>query len=76
MWQHFEIIRKKYWFSLETGLVFVHDDFFKERSKNSATFEMELFATIGNDRVYNQWTVVFACCCDKSNIFTGKIKIG
>ena len=25
--------------------------------------------------VYNQWMVVFACCCGNSTIFTGKIKI-
>ena len=39
---------------------------FKDGSRTSTTFKMELFATIGNDRVYNQWTVVFACCsnCD------------
>ena len=67
---------KKGWFSHETGLVFVHGDVFKDGSKNSCTFKMELFATISNARVYNQWTVVFACCCGKSTIFTGKIKIG
>ena len=32
----------------------VHGNFFKDRSKNSATFKVELFAIIGN-RVYNQW---------------------
>ena len=36
---------------------------------------MELFATIGNGTVYKQWTIVFACCCGNSTIFTGKIKI-
>ena len=45
---------KKDRFSHETGLVFVHGDVFKDGSRNSATFEMELFATIGNGRVYNQ----------------------
>ena len=68
--------KKKDWFSHKTELVFVHGDVFKGRSRNSATFKMELFATIGNGRVYNQWTVVFACCCSNSTIFTGKIKIG
>ena len=48
---------------------------FKDGSKNSATFKTELFATIGNGRVYNQWTVVFACCCSNLTIFRGKIKI-
>ena len=42
--------RKKDWFSHETGLVFVYGEVFKGRSRNSATFKMELFAKIGNDR--------------------------
>ena len=50
-------------------------DAFKGGSKNFATFKTELFATIGNGRVYNQWTVVFACCCSNLTIFGGKIKI-
>ena len=29
---------------------------------------MELFAKIGNGRVYNQWTVVFGCCCSNSSL--------
>ena len=69
--------KKKDLFSLETGLVFMHGNVFKDGSRNSATFKMKLFATIGNGRVYNQWTVVFACCCGgNSTIFKGKIKIG
>ena len=36
---------------------------------------MELLATIGDGSVYNQWAVVFACCCGNSTIFTAKIKI-
>ena len=68
--------KKEDWFSHETGLVFVHGDVFRDGSRNSTTFKMELFATIGNGRVYNQWTVVFACCYGNSNIFTDKIKIG
>ena len=51
---------KKDWFSYEAGLGSVHD-VFKDGSRNSATFKMELFATIGNGRAYNQWAVVFAC---------------
>ena len=31
-----------------------------------------LFATIGNGRTYYEWTVVFACCCGNSTIFTCK----
>ena len=54
----------------------MHGDVFKDRSRNSATFKMELFATIGNGGAYNQWTVVFACCCSNWTIFKGKIKIG
>ena len=72
----FQSNKKKDWFSHETGLVFVHGNVFKERSRNSATFKMELFATVGNGRVYNQWIVVFTCFCSNSTIFTGKIKIG
>ena len=68
--------KKKDWFSHKTRLVFVHGNIFKDRSRNSATFRRELFATVGNGRVYNQWTVVSACCCSNSTIFTGKIKIG
>ena len=34
------------------------------------------FVIIGNGRVYNQWTVVFACCCGNLTIFTEKIKGG
>ena len=68
--------KKEDWFSHETGLVFVHGHVFRDGSRNSATVKMELFATIGNGRVYNQWAVVFACCCGNSTTFTGKIKIG
>ena len=54
----------------------MHGDVFKDRSRNSATFKLELFATIGNGKVYNQWIVVFACCCDNLTTFTGKMKTG
>ena len=54
----------------------MHGDIFKNGSRSSITFKMELFSTVGNSRAYNQWTVVFACCCGNSTIFTGKIKIG
>ena len=67
--------KKKDWFSRKTGLVFVHGNVFKDGSRNSAIFKMELFTTIGNGRVYNQWTVVFAYCCSNSTIPTDKIKI-
>ena len=39
---------KKDWFSHETKVVFVHGKVFKDESRNSATFKMELFARIGN----------------------------
>ena len=68
--------KKKDWFLPETRLVFVLGDIFKDWSRNSATFKMELFATVGNDRVYNQWTVVFACWCGNLTSFLGEIKIG
>ena len=58
----FQNNKKKDRFSHETGLVLVHGDDFKDRSRNSATFKVKLFATIGNGRVYNQWKVAFACC--------------
>ena len=69
-------MNKEDWFSNETGLVFVHGDVFQDGPRNSATFKMELFATIDNGRVYNQWTVAFTCCCGNSTIFAGKIEIG
>ena len=53
----------------------MHGKVFKDESKNSAILKMELFATIGNGRAYNEWAV-FACCCSNSTIFKGKIKIG
>ena len=37
--------QEKDWFSHETRLVFVHGDVFRDGSKNSASFEIELFAT-------------------------------
>ena len=61
--------KKKYWFSHEAGLGSMHGNVFKDGSRNSATFKLKLFPTIGNGRAYNQWTVVFACCCGISTIF-------
>ena len=52
--------KEKDWFSHETGLVFMHGNIFKDGSRNSLTFKMELSAAFGNGRTYNQWTVVFA----------------
>ena len=49
----FRINKKKDWFPHKTELVFVRGDVCKDRSTNSATFKMELFARIGNDRVCN-----------------------
>lgn len=58
--------------------------FQKLRYRNSATFKMEVFATIGNGRklesfsfwwACKQWAV-FACCCGNLTIYKGKIKIG
>ena len=71
----FQNNKKKDWFSHETGLVFMHGKVFKDGSQNFAIFKMELFATISNDGAYNQWTVVFACCCGNLTKFKGKIKI-
>ena len=42
--------KKKDWFSHETGLVFLYGEVCKDAFKNSATFKMELFATIINGR--------------------------
>ena len=41
---------KKDWFSHETRLVFMHDEVFKDRSRNSAIFKIKLFAAISNGR--------------------------
>ena len=72
----FQTNKKKDWFSHETEPVFVHGDVFKGVSRNSATLKIELFATIGNGRVYNQRKVVFTCFCSNSTIFIGNIKTG
>ena len=42
--------KEKDWFSHETGLVLVYGEVLKGGSRNSATFRMELFATVGNNR--------------------------
>ena len=62
-------------FSHKAGIVFVHDNIFKYRTKNSATFKMELVAKIGNGRAYNQWKVVFVCCCGNSPSLKAKLKL-
>ena len=67
--------KKKDWFPHETEIVFVHGDVCKDGPRYSFTSEMESFTRIGNDRVYDQWTVVFVCCNGNSIIFTDKIKI-
>ena len=67
--------KKNDWFPHKTELVFVHGDVCKDGPRDAATFKMELFARIGHDRVYDQWTVVFVCCSGNLIIFTGKIKI-
>ena len=46
----FQNNKKKDWFSHETRLVFKYGKVFKGGSRNSATFKMELFPTIGNGR--------------------------
>ena len=40
--------KKKDWFSLETGPVFMHSDVLKDGSRNSATFKMELLGLTTN----------------------------
>ena len=67
--------KKKYWFSHEARLGSMHGNVFKDVSRNSVTFKMEPFATIGNGRAYNQWAVAFACYCSNSTIFKDKIEI-
>ena len=54
------MIREKNWFSHKTGPVFVHGNVFKNISKNTVSFKMQLFATFGNGRAYKQLNVVFA----------------
>ena len=67
--------KKKYWFSHKAGLGSMHGNVFKDRSRNSATFKMELFAIIGNGRAYSQWALIFACCCSNSTICKDIIKM-
>ena len=50
----FQNNNKKDWFPHKTKLFFMHSHICKDRSKNSATFKMELFARIDNDRIYNR----------------------
>ena len=64
----FQNAKKNDWFSHKTGLAFVQGDVFKDGSRNSATFKMEIFATIGNGRFTTNGPYL--------TIFTGKIKIG
>ena len=71
----FQNTKKTDWFSHKVRLVFMHGNVFKNGTRNTAIFKMEFFATIGNGKVCNQWTVVFPCCCGNSTIFKGKIKI-
>ena len=46
----FQNNKKKEWFSRETRLVFVYGEVCKDASRNSATFKVELFATVGKGR--------------------------
>ena len=48
----FQNNKKKDWFLHKTRLVFVYGDSCKDKSRNSVTFKMELFARIGEDGVY------------------------
>ena len=50
----FQNNKKKNWFKDKTELAFVDGDVCKDGPRNSAVFKMELFARIGNDRVYDQ----------------------
>ena len=62
----------------------MHGEDFKGGPRNSATFKMELFATIGNGRNLQRAPsdgltinkTVFASCCGNLTIFTDKIKNG
>ena len=62
-------------FQLPPPVVFRYDGNIFKTDMGTVPLKMELFATISNGRVYNQWTVVIACCCGNSTIFTGKVKI-
>ena len=46
----FQNKKKKDWFSHKTGAAFVNGEVFKEKSGNSPTFMIELFATITNSK--------------------------
>ena len=52
----------------------MHGDLFKNGSRSCNTSKMELFATTGNARAYNQWTVVFACYCGNRPYLKAKLK--
>ena len=42
--------KKKDLISYKTGIIFMHGEILKDRSRSSAIFKKELFATIGNGR--------------------------
>ena len=52
----------------------MHGKVFKDGSRNPATIKMELFATVGNGRVYNQWTVIFVAVVTQPSL-QGKLKL-
>ena len=53
----------------------MHGDVFKDRSRSSATFKMELFAAVANDRAYKQLTLVSRCCCVTQLSLYAKLKL-
>ena len=39
---------KKHWFAQKTGLVFMHGNVFKDKSRNSVTFKIDLLGLTTN----------------------------
>ena len=50
--------KKKDWFSHEAGLIFMHSDIFRDESRNSAAFNMELLGLTTNVQYYLHVAVV------------------
>ena len=49
---------KKHWFAQKTRLVFMHGNVFKDKSRNSVTFKMDLLGLTTNGQQYLHVAVV------------------
>ena len=52
----------------------MHGKVFKDGSRNSGIFKLELFATIGNGGAYNQWTVALHVAAVSRQSLKAKLK--